>query len=85
MEIRDLPPSSAFEMDTLDATHGFCLAAWKEIGSPEPPSREQAQLLRKAAMGLKREVLKADSSGTLRLDLTLEPWAILMLRESRDV
>jgi xylan 1,4-beta-xylosidase len=85
MEIHDLPPFSAFEIETLDATHGFCLAAWNEIGSPEPPSREQAQLLREAAMGLKREVLKADSSGTLRLDRTLEPWAIILLSESREI
>jgi xylan 1,4-beta-xylosidase len=81
IEIRDLPPHSRFEVETLDASHGSCLAAWKEIGSPEPPSREQAQWLREAAMKLKREVLNADSSGTFCLDRSLEPWTILMLRE----
>jgi xylan 1,4-beta-xylosidase len=81
IEIHDLPPNSQFLVETLDASHGFCLTAWKKIGSPEPPSREQAKLLREAGWNLRREFLNADASGTFRLDRSLEPWTVIMLQE----
>ena len=81
LEIRDLPPNAAILVETLDASHGFCLPAWKEMGAPEPPSREEAKLLRDAALGVRREFLNADASGTFQLDRSLAPWTVLMLRE----
>jgi xylan 1,4-beta-xylosidase len=81
LEIRDLTPDSKLEIETLDASNGFCLAAWKEIGSPEPPSREEMKTLRKASMEVKREVFQADRSGTFRFDRSLNPWAVVLIRQ----
>jgi xylan 1,4-beta-xylosidase len=81
IDIHDLPPNATIRVETLDASHGFCLPAWKAMGAPEPPSREQAKLLREAGWNLRREFLNADASGTFRLDRSLEPWTVLMLVE----
>ncbi len=83
VEIRDLPPGASILVETLDAAHGFALPAWKAMGSPEPPSREDTELLREAARSLKRESFTADASGTFKLERSLEPWTVLMLREMR--
>jgi xylan 1,4-beta-xylosidase len=82
MEIRDLPPGSRFIVETLDANHGFCLEAWKALGAPEPPSRDQAEALRKASWNLLREDLSADDAGIFRLNRTVAPWTILMIRQT---
>jgi xylan 1,4-beta-xylosidase len=81
IEIRDLPPHATFELETLDAAHGFCLPAWKEMGSPEPPSREQILVIRKAAQNLKIEIVSANDSGILCVDRSLKPWTLLHLSE----
>ena len=46
--LTDLPPGAPFEVETLDAQHGFALKSWEAMGSPEPPSREQVAVLREA-------------------------------------
>jgi xylan 1,4-beta-xylosidase len=81
LEIKDLAPRATLRLETLDASHGFCLPAWKAMGAPEPPTREQVKLLREAGWNLRREVLHADDAGTLRLDRSLEPWTVLILVE----
>jgi xylan 1,4-beta-xylosidase len=81
LEIRDLPAGSEFVVETLDPTHGFCLAAWKEMGSPEPPSREQLAILRQAATAVKREIFTIDATGTFQLNRIVEPWTVLMVKQ----
>jgi xylan 1,4-beta-xylosidase len=81
VKIHDLKPDAHFVIEVLDALHGFCIQAWKELGSPEPPTREQAETLRRASWELYREEIFADSSGTLHFRRTLEPWTVLMIRE----
>jgi xylan 1,4-beta-xylosidase len=79
IEIRDLPPHAKVLVETLDTSHGFCLPAWKSMGNPEPPSREQIASLREAAWGLRREFLQADAAGRFLLERPLEPWTVMML------
>jgi xylan 1,4-beta-xylosidase len=83
VEIRDLPRNASLLVETLDVAHGFALPAWKAMGAPEPPSREQTEILRESAWNLRREFLQADDSGTFRMERTLEPWTVLMIREIR--
>jgi xylan 1,4-beta-xylosidase len=81
IEIRDLAPVTTFLVETLDTSHGFCLAAWKEMGAPEPPTREQAKTLREAAWNVSREAIAVDSSGIFRLDRQMDPWTIMMVQQ----
>jgi xylan 1,4-beta-xylosidase len=81
VQIGDLFPHATILVETLDVSHGFCLPAWKELGAPEPPSRNETKLLREAGWNLGREYLKADASGTFRLDRSLDPWTVILLSE----
>jgi xylan 1,4-beta-xylosidase len=81
LTIRDLPPGAALMVETLDAGHGLAVAAWKDMGAPEPPSREQTECLREAAWNLRRDYFTADASGAFELKRTLEPWTVLMVRQ----
>ena len=76
INLTDLPPHAEFAIETLDAQHGFALREWQKMGSPEPPSREQAAELRRSALKLKSESARADAAEKLSATMTLAPWAV---------
>ena len=78
---RGLKPGTAVEVETLDAEHGCVAAAWKQMGRPEPPTREQTARLSEAAWGTKKERLSADEAGCFRLERVLAAWSVVMVRE----
>ena len=84
-KVRDLPPGARLVVETLDANHGFCLKAWKDMGSPEPPTREQAKALRELSWNLRCEEISADAAGCLSFYRKLEPWTVMMIRESEAI
>jgi len=51
IQMRGLNPNAVFDVETLDREHGDAVIAWEKMGSPEPPTREQAEQLRKEAWG----------------------------------
>jgi len=79
--IRDLKPNAHFTVEILDKQHGFALGEWRKMGSPDPPTREQTQLLKKLAMNTQKEQIRSDEKGMLNLELTLSPWAVVLLKE----
>lgn len=81
VDITDLPVNASFEMEILDVDHGFALRDWQKMGSPEPPTREQAQYLRDKAMDTKKVSLQADSKGTLHWEAMLSPWSVVLIKE----
>jgi xylan 1,4-beta-xylosidase len=76
-----LPPRAAVLVETLDKTHGNAVAAWEAVGKPEPPTREQAAELRKAAMAVKQEIFHADESGQYVLERQIEPWSLVLIEQ----
>ena len=81
VEIENLSKDSTFVLETLDQNHGCALKAWAEIGYPEPPSREQTELLKKTAMGTKKEIVETDSRGKLVINKTLMPWSVISIKQ----
>lgn len=83
LKISDLNPGTVFMIETLDRNHGFALEAWKQMGSPEPPTREQTRLLRETAMAVKKESVTVGADGILKMEIKLEPWSIACVAEIR--
>jgi xylan 1,4-beta-xylosidase len=81
LEISDLKPNTEFEIEILDQEHAFALRVWQKMGSPEPPTREQTQLLKKLALNTKKEHIQSDDRGKLHWELTLSPWEVVLLNE----
>ena len=81
MTLTDLTPGARFIIETLDEQNGFALRKWQALGSLEPPTREPAATLREEAMAVKKDEVRADETGILRLDLTLTPWSVVLARE----
>jgi len=81
IELEDLKPNAEFVIETLDEDHGFALKMWKEMGQPEPPTREQTKKLREVAFELKKQIVKVDGAGKLTLELKLKPWNIAAINE----
>ncbi len=81
LNLSHLPPGAAFLIETLDKEHGDAVAAWEQMGKPEPPNREQTEVLRKEAWNTRKEIVQADASGNLHLQRTLPPWALVLIRQ----
>jgi xylan 1,4-beta-xylosidase len=81
VKLTDLSPGASFEIEILDKEHGFALKEWQKMGSPEPPAREQTQILKSNAWNTKKEQVKADSNGVLQWEQILNPWTVALLKE----
>ncbi len=76
-----LQPGSAFEIETLDETHGNAYAAYKEMGMPHSPSIAQTEALRRLAWNTAKETLTADDQGNLHIAMELAPWTCALIHE----
>jgi xylan 1,4-beta-xylosidase len=68
-------------MEVLDPQHGNSVAAWVRMDQPGSPSREQIVALREAGLATEKVVGRADSAGAFTLKRTVQPWAIVLVRE----
>jgi xylan 1,4-beta-xylosidase len=76
-----LRPGATVLLETLDKGHGNAVAAWEQMGRPEPPTREQASLLREDAWATLREYVHADAQGTLVVRRSLEAWSVMLVKQ----
>ena len=81
LTLTGLKGGASFEIETLDDDNGNAIKAWRAMGSPRSPTREQTAALKSAGDATKREVVRADSSGRLVLRRTLAPWSLVLVRE----
>jgi len=81
IDLRGLDPECLLTVETVGPFRGDALAAWRSIGEPEPPSREELSALRAVAREVPQETLKADAEGRLHFAISMRPWEILSLRQ----
>lgn len=81
VELADLKPGVQVLVETLGQGNGDAMSAWKSMGQPDAPTREQTRLLRQAAEATKQEHFTVDENGRFRLDRTIAPWNIVLIRE----
>jgi xylan 1,4-beta-xylosidase len=81
VELTGLKPGAKILVETLDKQNGNALAAWVAMGSPEPPTREQAKELRQQAEATKKETFAAVANGKFILQRAIEPWSMVLVRE----
>ncbi len=78
---RGLAPGAVVKTETLDIEHGCVVEAWKALGAPEPPTREQTAQLNAAAWNTKTEQLVAGADGVLHIERAVAPWSLVLVRE----
>jgi xylan 1,4-beta-xylosidase len=81
LDLQNLPAGAAVEIEVLDRKHGDAVAAWEAMGKPEPPNREQTELLRKLAWDTKKEIVRADAAGRLHLELKMPAWSLMLIKQ----
>ncbi len=80
-QLEGLRPGSLFQMEILDNEHGNAYECYKAMGRPHSPSREQTQALREAAWDTARRLVRAGADGVLHLDMRMEPWQCVLIRQ----
>lgn len=75
--IKGARPGQRVRLRYVDQTRGSPYPAWRRMGSPQYPSREQMDQLRQAAEIAPPEIRKLDARGQLTLDLPPEGIALI--------
>ncbi|HEX8313892.1 MAG TPA: hypothetical protein VF609_02800 [Flavisolibacter sp.] len=81
LQLNGMQAKKAIQIETLDRNNGFACDAWKKMGCPHSPTREQEQALRKVSMATKKQTASADAKGSFSWETTLQPWTCVLIRE----
>jgi xylan 1,4-beta-xylosidase len=81
VNVTGLDPNAAVLVETLDVMHGNAMQAWRGMGSPERPTREQTAVLRTMAENTRKETILADKNGEIHLRRGIEPWSLVLMTE----
>jgi Beta-xylosidase len=84
IRLEHLKPKAAFTVETLDEDHGCAMTEWEKIGRPEPPTREQAAELARLSRATKKEEIFADADGVLRVERSVAPWSLVLIRQTEQ-
>ena len=77
--MRGARPGAAVKVTYVDQERGSPLPMWRSLGSPQYPTREQTDKIRKAAEIAPPQTLRLDRNGVLHLELPPEGVALLEL------
>lgn len=80
-KLSHLKPGTQFKIEVLDKDHGNIYNSWAKMGKPEPPTREQIKVLKKAANGLDIEIVVADEQGNLNINREMSPWSLVLIEQ----
>jgi xylan 1,4-beta-xylosidase len=81
IELTGLKPGAKIVVEMLDQQNGNALAVWEKLGKPDNISRDQTKLLREKAAETKSEAFAADANGTFKLQRSVLPWSVILIRE----
>jgi len=79
LTFQGLPRQRRARLRTVDATHGSALTAWRTMGAPDFPSREEQRQLREAAQLSPAETLSLTRGDSPSVTLTLAPHALALV------
>ncbi len=80
-QLNGLKPGAQFKIEILDKDHGNVYDYWEKMDKPEPPTREQIKVLKKAAEGLGTEIINADEKGNLNINREISPWSLVLIEQ----
>ncbi|GIH14306.1 GH39 family glycosyl hydrolase [Rugosimonospora africana] len=81
LTVAGMAPGTRLELEVLDADHGDAIGAWRAMGEPGEPTREQLAELDRRARATGVSTITVGADGCLRLDRELSPWSVLLLRQ----
>lgn len=81
LTLTGLKPGAAFELETLDDTHGNAIKAWQAMGKPHSPTFAQTAAIKAAGEATQKEIVRADSKGALTLRRSMSPWSLTLVKE----
>ncbi len=81
VRLERLDPGAAFEVETLEPGHGDALAAWRDLGAPGAPTRQELDHLDRRARATELTAMHADAQGELTFTACLAPWSVTLMRQ----
>jgi xylan 1,4-beta-xylosidase len=81
LSVAGVGAGTRFAVEVLDAEHGDAIGAWRALGEPAEPTREQLADLDRCARATGLSTVAAGADGTVRLDRTMAPWSVVLLRQ----
>lgn len=81
IEVQGFKAGAMFSVETVSESSGCAMGLYADIGYPSSLTPEQIRILKSASENLKTEIVKADEDGVLRIDRTMAPWEITLIKE----
>ncbi|MFJ4413366.1 beta-xylosidase [Streptomyces sp. NPDC088925] len=81
IELEGVAPGAPFQVEILDSAHGNAIGAWRALGSPEAPTREQLAHIDRLARATDVRTVRAGADGVLRYEVTLAPWSLALVQQ----
>ena len=79
--LKDVKPGAMFKVEVLDKDHGNIYNYWEAMGKPEPPTREQVEIMKKVANNLKTTIVTADEKGEVNIQQEVTPWSLVLIEQ----
>lgn len=79
--LSDLKPGAQLKLEVLDWESGNIYNYWESMGKPEPPTREQINVMKQYAENLKTVVVTADENGVVEIKRELTPWSLVLIEQ----
>ena len=83
LKLTNVHPDARFNVEIMDHDDGNAVHAWKNAGSPEVPTKEQAHTLQQMGMAVREEQIMASTTGVLQVGKSLKPWDVVLIDETK--
>ncbi|MCM4156946.1 hypothetical protein [Gramella sp. AN32] len=80
-ELTGLKAGTMFKIEIMDKDHGNIHNFWEDMGKPEPPTREEVQVMKDYANNMKTKYIKADKNGVLSVNRDITPWSLVLIKQ----
>lgn len=81
LHLKGLPSYAPFVIEIMDKDHANTLKDWEAMGKPEPPTREQIEVLKAKSFETKKIILTANEQGEFNWKQKVLPWSCVLIKQ----
>ncbi len=81
LTVNGFTKGTLFSVESVDKESGCAMDLYKKMGYPSSPNHEEIRLLKSVSESIRTDIILADDDGVLNLDIKMNPWEIMLIKE----